>query len=87
MKFSRDPMAAISLLVVIAIVLGAAFAPWITSVDPYDNDLAAAMQAPGGEYILGADDQGRDMLVRLLYGTRLTLLMGVHLLRSAVVSA
>lgn len=73
----RDPAAVLGLVVVLGCVLAAVFAPVLSGgVDPYDNDLGAAMQAPGAEHWLGADDQGRDMAVRLVFGLRLTLLMG-----------
>lgn len=75
-RLRRDPLAVAGLLLVAACILAAAGAPWFTGADPYDNDLASAMQPPGPEHLLGADDQGRDMLVRLLFGLRLTLAMG-----------
>ena len=71
----RDPLASLALLFVFVTILVSAAAPWLTGVDPYDNDLSSAMQAPSLDHLLGADDQGRDMVVRLLYGARLTLLM------------
>ena len=75
-RFVRDPLAAIALLFILALILAAIAAPWLVTGDPYDNDLAAAMQPPGELHWLGTDDQGRDMAVRILYGLRLTLLMG-----------
>jgi peptide/nickel transport system permease protein len=72
----RDPLALICLVFTLAIILAAIFASWITGADPYDNDLASAMAPPGEGHWLGADDQGRDLMVRLIYGLRLTLLMG-----------
>ncbi len=62
---------------VLALVLLAVFGPWIMSGDPYDNDLGLAMQPPDWEHLLGADDQGRDMVLRCVYGLRLTLLIAV----------
>jgi peptide/nickel transport system permease protein len=76
-RLLRDPLVAVCLIFLVLTVLASAAAPLLTSADPYDNNLAAAMQAPGGDAILGTDDQGRDELTRLLYGTRLTLLMGL----------
>jgi peptide/nickel transport system permease protein len=72
----RDPLALAAGVFVLALILAAILAPLLTGADPYDNDLAIAMQPPGGAHPLGADDQGRDLIVRLLYGLRLTLLMG-----------
>jgi len=72
----RDPLAALSLIIVVGSVLAAVLAPWLAPYDPYDTNLVAIMQPPGGEYLLGTDGQGRDMLSRMLYGLRVTLGMG-----------
>jgi peptide/nickel transport system permease protein len=76
-RLIREPAAAFALLLV-ALVLGAAIlAPVLAPTDPFDNDLSLAMQPPGSPgLLLGADAQGRDMITRLLYGLRITLLMG-----------
>ncbi len=75
-RLLRDPVALAALIFVIAIIAAAVLAPWITSGDPYDNDLGAAMAPPDADHWFGADDQGRDLVVRLIYGLRLTLAMG-----------
>jgi peptide/nickel transport system permease protein len=73
----RDPLAALSLAIVVASVLAALLAPLIAPHDPYETNLVAIMQPPGaGEYLLGTDGQGRDMLSRMLFGLRVTLGMG-----------
>jgi peptide/nickel transport system permease protein len=75
-RLFKDPLT-VAALVVAVVIIGLAFlAPWLAPTDPTDNDLAQAMAAPGGDLLLGADDQGRDMITRLLYGLRLTLLIG-----------
>ncbi len=76
MRLLRDPVAVLALLLLLVLILAAALAPWVVSGDPYDNDLGAAMQPPSAEHWLGSDDQGRDLVVRVVYGLRLTLLMG-----------
>lgn len=76
-RLLRDPAAAIALLAVALMVGAAALAPWLAPTDPYDNDLSLALKTPGeAGLLLGADSQGRDMITRLLYGTRTSLLMG-----------
>ncbi len=73
----RDPAAAAAAAFALAVVLAAVLAPWLAPTDPYDNDLARAMQPPGSEGLpLGAATQGRDRITRLLFGLRVTLLMG-----------
>ncbi len=72
----REPAAAISAALVAIVVVAALLAPWLAPYDPYETDLMAIMQPPGGAYPLGTDGQGRDMLSRLLHGLRVTLAMG-----------
>lgn len=76
-RLLREPAAAFSLLLVVLLIGGAVLAPVLAPTDPYDNDLSLAMQPPGSPGLpLGADAQGRDMVTRLLYGLRVSLLMG-----------
>lgn len=72
----REPVAAVAAGLVAIVILAALLAPWIAPYDPYETDLMAIMQPPGGAYLLGTDGQGRDMLSRLLHGLRVTLAMG-----------
>jgi peptide/nickel transport system permease protein len=72
----RDVGAAVSLGIVVLSVLAAVLAPWLAPYDPFDTNLMAIMQPPGGDYLLGTDGQGRDMLSRMLFGLQVTLTMG-----------
>ena len=72
----REPAAALSAGVVGLSVLAALLAPWLAPYDPYETDLMAIMQPPGGAFLLGTDGQGRDMFSRMLFGLRVTLAMG-----------
>jgi ABC-type dipeptide/oligopeptide/nickel transport system permease subunit len=72
-----DVGACIALAIVVLAVIGAAFAPWLAPTDPYVNDLASMLKPPGEAGLLGADGQGRNMITRLLFGLRTTLLMGL----------
>jgi peptide/nickel transport system permease protein len=74
---ARDAAAAVSAIFLALIVVAALLAPWIAPRDPYETDLMAIMQPPGGAYLLGTDGQGRDMLSRMLHGLRVTLGMGL----------
>lgn len=75
-RFLRDRIAMFAAALATAIILAALLAPWIAPGDPSDNDLSLAMVPPGPGLLLGADDQGRDMVTRLLYGLRLTMVIG-----------
>ena len=77
-RLLREPVAAFAFALVLALVLAAVFAPWLAPTDPFDNDLANAMAVPGTPGLpLGADSQGRDLITRLLFGLRATMLMGL----------
>jgi peptide/nickel transport system permease protein len=71
----RRPVAALSLGVVGAFVVFAIAAPVFG--DPAAQDFSAINQSPGGEYLLGADELGRDVLTRLAHGARVSLLVGL----------
>ena len=75
-RLTGDPVAIGAVVLAIALIAAALLAPWLAPGDPSDNDLSMAMQPPGQGLLLGADDQGRDMVTRVLYGLRLTLLIG-----------
>ncbi len=76
-RLATEPGAAIALGFVALTLFCALFAPWLAGADPYENNLRATMRPPGGEYLLGTDAQGRDLVVRCLYGLRVTLVMGL----------
>jgi len=76
-RLMRDPVALVSAVLLSLIVRAAAFAPWVAPYDPYYTDLPKAMQGPSAEHWLGTDNTGRDMLSRVLFGTRNTLMMGL----------
>ena len=84
-SFKRSPVIVGAAVVTVVMVFSAAFAPYIAPYNPFDLaqlDLLASLKPPawleGGElqYILGTDDQGRDMLSTILYGSRISLLVG-----------
>jgi peptide/nickel transport system permease protein len=86
-QYCHSPVAVMGLIVLVAIVLVALLAPWISPQNPYDLgqiDVMDARLAPGetdftGEkvYMLGTDDQGRDMVSAIFYGLRISLTVGV----------
>ncbi|MGZ2257515.1 ABC transporter permease [Roseobacter sp. A03A-229] len=78
----RDPAALLAVAVLVLIVIGAVFAPLLAPHDPFASS-RSIMTPPiwdargTWEHPLGTDGQGRDMLSRLFYGTRLTLIIGL----------
>lgn len=76
-KLARDKVALGAALVLALVVLSAVFAPLIAPYDPYFTDLTRAMEPPSADHWFGTDNTGRDILSRILYGSRNTLLMGL----------
>jgi peptide/nickel transport system permease protein len=85
LDFLRSPGAVLGLVVLLALILLALLAPWISPQNPYDLsqlDIMDNMLAPGEALAsgipawLGTDDQGRDMLSAILYGMRISLAVG-----------
>lgn len=72
-RFLRHPGGYIPLAIFLLIVLVGVLAPLLAPMDPNFVDLAAAKAPPGPEHLLGGDSTGRDILSRLIYGTRTTL--------------
>lgn len=81
-NFTRNRLAVGSAAVVVLFVLMAIFAPLIAPHDPNETDLFRRLQPPGwaagGEwsYLLGCDALGRDILSRIIYGTRISIFIG-----------
>jgi peptide/nickel transport system permease protein len=79
---ARDKIALAGLLFLVLILVAAFFAPWVAPHDPTDGDIARRLKAPAWEsgdwsYILGTDQQGRDLFSRIIWGSRASLLVGV----------
>ena len=72
----RRPWTIIAIAVIIVWALIAALAPVIAPFDPLKS-VGPLFQAPGGEFVLGTDELGRDVFSRLLYGSRLSLPLAV----------
>ncbi|MCC5958960.1 MAG: ABC transporter permease [Rhodobacteraceae bacterium] len=70
----RRPSLVLGGFIVGVLVLAAAFAPWLAPADPYQQNLMLSLMPPSAEHPLGTDAYGRDVLSRILYGARLSLL-------------
>jgi len=80
-----DPRTAFGLAIVTLVAVAAAFAPWLAPFDPNLPDFAAALAPPGAPNWLGGDDIGRDILSRIVYGARASLLVGFLSVAGALV--
>lgn len=81
-RLLKRPLAVIGLVIIAVTVLGAIFAPWLTAYDPNEQlfdglTLEGAPLPPNAAFWLGTDLLGRDLLTRILYGARTSLIIGV----------
>ena len=76
-RFRRNRLALVGLALVAVLALSAALAPWLAPHDPARQSLIEKRATPGGKYLLGADEFGRDILSRVIYGSRVALLVGL----------
>ena len=77
-RLVRDKVSMICALILVAIFVSAAVAPWLGLADPYQGSMIRRLRHIGtAGYPLGTDELGRDMLARLIYGGRLSLLIGI----------
>ena len=76
-RFRRNRLALVGLALVVVLGLSAALAPWVAPYDPARQSLIEKRARPGGKYLLGADEFGRDILSRVIYGSRVALLVGL----------
>ncbi len=72
----RNKGAAAGAIVILLLVLAALFAPFLAPYDPFRTSAADALKPPSWEHLLGTDSLGRDILSRVMYGARISLLVG-----------
>jgi ABC-type dipeptide/oligopeptide/nickel transport system permease subunit len=73
----RRRVVAVGVLVIAMLVVTALLAPVIVPHDPYEQELSTRLAPPSATHILGTDELGRDVLSRLIYGARISLLVGI----------
>ena len=86
-QFFSSKIATIGFVLLVLILLAALFAPWLSPQDPYDLsrlDVMNSRMEPGEmsadgklKFLMGTDEQGRDMLSAILYGVRISVMVGV----------
>jgi peptide/nickel transport system permease protein len=72
----RNPLAAIGVVLIAIFVVSALFAPWIAPQDPASINLPARLDPASRAHWLGTDELGRDILSRVIYGARISILVG-----------
>jgi ABC-type dipeptide/oligopeptide/nickel transport system permease subunit len=73
----KHKVSCLGLVIILLLVLMAIFAPFLAPCDPNEQDLYHVLEGPSGQHLLGTDDVGRDLLSRVIYGSRVSLFIGV----------
>ena len=76
LRFFRRPEATLGTLILLVLVLTALFAPQLAPYEPLQQNIRNRLQPPSAQHLLGTDEFGRDVLSRIIYGARITLLVG-----------
>ncbi len=85
MSLFKNRLAAAGAVVLLLLAVVAVCAPWIAPYDPLRVSLPDALLSPSGAHWLGTDQLGRDVLSRLIYGTRISLVIGILSVGIAVI--
>lgn len=84
-RLMRNKTAMVGLGIIIALILVAIFASYLAPYDPTEADVLARLEAPSSEHLLGTDQLGRDILSRIIYGSRISLQVGIISVSIAIV--
>ncbi|MFZ3577604.1 nickel transporter permease [Virgibacillus sp. DJP39] len=76
-RVTSSPLTMIGIIIVLIILLTAAFAPLIATHDPSEPAILDKLQPPSAEHYFGTDEVGRDIYSRIVYGTRISLRIGL----------
>lgn len=85
-RLRRNRLAVFGLIIIVILVLTALFAPWIAPYDYATQNLAEAFESPSWKHLLGTDEFGRDILSRIIYGSQVSLQVGIFAVALAMVS-
>lgn len=69
----RNPLSVLGGLIILTLLITAAFAPWIAPYSPTGQNLSARLLPPSAEYWMGTDELGRDIFSRVVWGSQITL--------------
>lgn len=74
--WGRNRLALVGLLIILVVVVAAVLAPLLSPYDPFERDIRNRIAAPSSAHLLGTDELGRDTLSRIIYGARISLMVG-----------
>jgi len=75
-KIIQNPLALSGLIIIVSVLFFAIFAPWLSPYDPNFIDIHSILLPPSLSHLMGTDGLGRDVFSRMLYGSRISLLVG-----------
>jgi len=75
-RFRRNKLALFGALIIVSLTVVAVSAPFVAPFNPNQQDILHRLEPPSHKHLLGTDDLGRDLLSRIVYGTRVSLLVG-----------
>ena len=84
-NFLKKKLVVLGFLITVIMTLIAVFAPWIATADPYATDVMAKLSAPSATHFFGTDQLGRDIFSRVIYGTRISMEVGLSTAFAALV--
>lgn len=76
-RLLRNKLAIAGMVILVAFLFSALFAPWLAPYDPIKQELVRRRETPSAEHLLGMDDVGRDVLSRIIFGARTSLQVGM----------
>lgn len=76
-RLKKNKLAMIGLYIILLILLTALAGPWLSTLSYSDQDLTATNQSPSADHWFGTDNLGRDLFIRVLYGARISLSIGI----------
>lgn len=83
--FFDRKLVVLSMIIILATIIAAIFAPLLAPYDPYEPDLVNKLSQPSKEHLLGTDTLGRDTLSRIIFGARTSLIIGISVVASAAI--
>jgi peptide/nickel transport system permease protein len=85
-RIRRSPLTMVGIGIILCLILTALFAPWIAPYDAYELNPSNRLKPPSPEHWFGTDTAGRDMLSRVIFGSRISIRIGATVVFLAVIS-
>nr|WP_217806010.1 ABC transporter permease [Sporomusa malonica] len=84
-RFKASNSAMIGIIMLAVLIFSAVFAPALAPYDPYESNMPNSLKPPTTAHIMGTDELGRDIFSRILYGARISLIVGIEAVTLALI--